>query len=258
MVKKTNTRQHYVPQFYLRYFSFKNSDSVFCYDKINKKSFTTNIRDICHEINFYSPKQDEESLEKAFSECESYWNFLFKKAIDSEDLSVLNTEEFGGLLTFLVLQKQRTVKRRKIVSSARKFWINKINEEFTDWKIVPPIDLERTDHLSSMIELYPEEMEIVFKNNWELIINNTQIPFLTSDDPLIQQLVKNDKRFVDPYIKNYFPITPKLLMVSEPLLSQGVYITKESISEKNIVDQVYLCLTLLIIRYVRILGVLRN
>lgn len=231
------TRQHYVPQFYLKYFAIGNSDNVFCYDKINKKSFQTNSRDICCEINFYSPKQAEESLEKVFSECESYWNFLFKKVIESEDLSILNTEEFAGLLIFLVLQKQRTMKRRKLVSSARKFQISKINEKFTDWKIVPSTDLERIDHLLSMIELYTEDMNNVFKNNWELIINNSQVPFFTSDDPLIQQLVKNAKRFRNSYVKNYFPITPKLLIVSEPLTSQGVYITKESISDKNTITK---------------------
>lgn len=234
---KKKEKQHYVPQFYLRKFlTEEDGRYVYCYDKINNKSFTTSIRNICQEINFYSSKRGVKSLENTWGQSENYWSPLFKKLIDAEDLTVLDMEEFAGLLGFLLLIKQRTRKRRYIISYARSLWIKKINEQLTDWKIVPAShDWERADHLLTMIDLQEDEAKIIFPNNWELIINNTQIPFWTSDDPLVQQLVTTDKRFKESYVKNYFPITPKMLMHSEPLLSRYVKLLKIYIADENII-----------------------
>lgn len=228
-------KQHYVPQFYLRNFSpEENKQHVFCYDKINNNSFTSSIRDICREINFYD--STEKSVEYAFMGAEGYWSRIFGKVIDAEDLFVLDEEEFFLLLVFLVFTKQRTKKRRDIVSSARIRWLEYINKQFTDWKIVPSSDdWKRRDHLLSMLQLWDEESKRLFKNNWELIINKTAIPFLTSDDPLLEQHVTTDTRFKEPYVKNYFPITPKMLMHSEPLSSQYFRPNKTEVSDINTV-----------------------
>lgn len=236
MVKKEQ-KQHYVPQFYLKHFSPEEDGSyVYCYDKKKKASFTTSTEDICQEINFYDSKHGEKSVEDAFAIGEGYWSILFRKVIDAEDLSVLNMEEFAGLLGFILLLKQRTKKRRDIVSLARMAWMKKINDQITDWKIVPKSDdLQRTDHLLSMIDLQEEEGKRFFRNNWVLIINNTSIPFWTSDDPLVQQLVTTDKRFKGSYVKNYFPMTPRILMLSEPLLSENVKLIRVEISDEDVV-----------------------
>ena len=236
MVRKKQ-KQHYVPQFYLKHFSPEEDGSyVYCYDKEKRISFTASTRDICQEISFYDSKYSEKSVEGAFAIGERYCSTVLGKVVDANDLSVLSMEEFAGLLGFLLLLKQRTRKRRDIVGLARMIWMDKINEQFTDWKIVPESDdWQRKDHLSSMVDLHEEEGKRLFRNNWVLIINNTSIPFWTSDDPLVQQLVTADKRFKGSYLRNYCPITPKMLMFSEPLLSGNVKLMKISISDESIV-----------------------
>lgn len=232
-------KQHFVPQFYLKFFSpEEKGTNVCCYDKENEKSFTTSTRDICREIGFYENEHKKKKpIEEAFSVAERESNILFLKVIEAEDLSVLDISEFSKLLTCLLLFKQRTKKRRNIVSDARKEWMKRINGRFTDWQVVPKHDdWERSEHLLSIIETYEEELMILCKNNWELIINKTQIPFWTSDDPIVQQLVNNDKRFPEPYVKNYFPITPKLLMHSEPLISNGARLFRTETKDEKIIS----------------------
>lgn len=236
---KEKEKQHYIPQFYLKLFSpEERGNYVYCYDKENNKSFKTSIRKICYEIGFYENKhKNHKPIEDAFSIAETECSILFKKVIDAEDLSILNMLEFSGLIDCLLLFKQRTRKRRNIVRVAREIWIKRINDRFSDWKVVPTSDnWEQPDHLLSMIETLEEELRILCKNNWELIINKTKIPFWTSDDPLIRQLVYNDKRFSEPYIKNYFPLTPRMLMHSEPLIfSKNIKLYKTEITSEKVI-----------------------
>lgn len=236
---KEKEKQHYVPQFYLKLFSpEERGNYVYCYDKENNKSFKTSIRKICYEIGFYEDEhKNHKPIEEAFNLAETNWGFLFKKVIDSEDLSTLCFSEFSDLIVCLLLFKQRTKKRRNIVRKAREIWIKRINERFSDWKVVPTSDnWEQSDHLLSMIETTKEELKMLCENNWELIINKTKIPFWTSDDPLIRQLVYNDKRFGEPYVKNYFPLTPRMLMHSEPLiLSNNIRLYKTEITSENVI-----------------------
>lgn len=89
-----------------------------------------------------------------------------------------------------------------------------------------------------MIGTYEDEMRLILKNDWQLIINKTNVPFWTSDDPLLQQIVKNDTRFNEPYVKNYFPLTPSLLVHSQPLIGNYVSVTRATITDEDVVCNV--------------------
>lgn len=235
---KEKAKQHYVPQFYLKLFSPNGkSNYVYCYDKETGKSFKTGIRSICREIGFYENEhKSDKSIEDAFSIAERECSNLFSKIVNAEDLSVLNMVELSGLLVQLLLFKQRTKKRRNIVSIARKKWIERIDNKFSDWKVVPKSDnWQQSDHLLSMVETSKDELEKLCKNDWELVINKSKIPLWTSDDPLVQQFVNNDKRFDEPYVKNYFPLTPELLIHSQPLVCSNIRLSKIGIADEKVI-----------------------
>jgi len=236
---KENVKQHYVPQFYLRLFSSNaKGNSVFCYDKKTTKTFKIKIKKICYENGFYeNENKKKKPIEDAFSFADKEASRLFNKVIDAEDLSVLNMNELSSLICCLLLLKQRTRKRRNIVRVAREEWLENINRKFSDWKIVPTSEnWEQSEHLLSIIETQKEELKRLCKNNWMLILNKTKIPFWTSDDPLIQQLVNNDKRFNEPYVLNYFPLTPNILMLSQPLFSRNIRFFKTEVTDENIIN----------------------
>lgn len=240
---KEKEKQHYIPQFYLRKFSPREKQNyVYCFDKENGNSFITSVRDMCYEIGFYENQhKSKKPIEEAFSFAEKECSTLFRKVIDYEDLTILRVNEFSGLLVCLLIFKQRTKKRRDVISDARKKWMKRINDKFSDWRIVPKFDnWKQSDHLLSMIKTYKEELNMLCRNNWELIINKTRIPFWTSDDPLIQQFVTNDERFHNPYIKYYFPLTPKILMHSEPLFCTNIKLLKREITNEEVVNNLNL------------------
>ena len=242
---KEKVRQHYVPQFYLKFFSpIKNGNYVYCFDKKSKKSFKTNVRRLCYEIGFYEvANKPRKPIEGAFNNQETECSKIFKKVINTEDMRVLTMAELAEFLGFLVVFKQRTKKRREIVTQARKIWLDKVNSQFSDWEVVMNSDnWQQTDHLFSMVDLREEEMKQLLKNNWILVVNQTKIPFLTSDDPLIQQLISRDKRFSEPYVKYYFPLTPQILIFSEPLIGNNVRCQKVVTTDENIVKSAN-CLT---------------
>lgn len=66
--------QHYVPRFYLNFFS--NNSKLWCFDKTNSKNFETNINKIASEKYFYDDAlidqlTGEQTLEKTLSEMEN-------------------------------------------------------------------------------------------------------------------------------------------------------------------------------------------
>ena len=221
----------------------KDGDYVFCYDKKNQKSFRTNVSQVCFEVGFYEDaKKPKKPIEDSFSLFERECSKVFGKVIDAQDLHVLDTKEFADFVVFMLLFKQRTQKRRQIVSFARKLWLDKmnsqlINNQITDWKVVSSADNpEQSDHLWSIVETYKEEIAVMLKNDWQLVVNKTKIPFWTSDDPLRQSIVRNDKRFKGPYIKNYFPLTSSLVVHSQPLIGDWVSVSKAFVTDESAVS----------------------
>ena len=244
---KNKIKQHYIPQFYLRLFSPKEKGHyVYCYDKATKKSFRTSTRQVCYENGFYEDKNKPiKPIEDAFSICEKESSALFRKVIKAEDLRVFTAIELAMFLGFLLLFKQRTKKRRGIVAQARKIWLDRVNSQFSDWKIAPKSsNWQQADHLLSMVDLLEEETRQLFENNWVLLVNQTKTPFWTSDDPLVQQLISNDVRFKEPYVKYYFPLSPHLLIFSEPLTGNYLRLYKAVTADEDAVNNTNHRLTL--------------
>ena len=236
---KEKARQHYVPQFYLKLFSTEKTGSyVYCFDKENKRAFKTNVKALCSEIGFYeNANKPNKPIEDAFSIQEGECSRIFRKIIGTEDMRTLTEIELAKFLGFLVILKQRTRKRRDIVSQARKIWMDNVNSKFSDWKIVPNTDnWEQNEHLSSMVDHNEEETKQLFKNNWVLVVNKTKKPFWTSDDPTVQQLIQTDKRFSQPYMKFNFVLSPSILIFSEPLIGTNVRLFKSEITDESMVN----------------------
>lgn len=46
-------KHHYVPESYLKQFAYEKDSIIYVYDKVSKKLFSKNIKDVCYEKNFY-------------------------------------------------------------------------------------------------------------------------------------------------------------------------------------------------------------
>ena len=105
----TGRKQHYVPRFYCRRFSGRNSVEV--YNLKDKKFYTGSCNDICAEGFFYSR---DTSLETTYlSELDGRCSKVFNKLSDSEDIEGLTDEEYYTMRFFLTFQNARTAKFKK-------------------------------------------------------------------------------------------------------------------------------------------------
>lgn len=129
-VKHKNEKEHYVPQFYLKYFSLNNDlKNIWVYDKKTSEIYSQSIKNVAQEIGYNTT--EKESTENEYSEIEleisPYINNLFKKnnsyrqgyeynhieeMIKSFDL-VKMKEYKQAINIFFVLQYFRTKKFRE-------------------------------------------------------------------------------------------------------------------------------------------------
>lgn len=202
--------QHYVPVLNLN--SFTNTDSkLFVYDKANEKVFETKV------ANSYSPIESE------------FANFLtdFINRIASCEKFRISDEEKETISTFLSLQIDRTAEFQKR--------LKKVSHSFNDKIAVRRI---RHEHLLKMgfdlHNLDPDEIhldylakgenkregfsEIIKKYIWFIVANNTDIPFYTSDNPIVlKENVFNDFNSTGECATKgneiIYPLTSKYLLV---------------------------------------------
>ncbi len=109
-------KQHFVPQFYLKYFLDAQSN-IYVFDILNQKQFSTTTANIAHEKLFYDYKPleefvgQEQALERALANMESGAAEYFKKLIallETNNISSLTRDDYRKLANFITTQERRT------------------------------------------------------------------------------------------------------------------------------------------------------
>lgn len=208
--------QHYVPQGYLKFFS-NGKETINAFDKINNKSFSPNIRNIASENYFYDlpywfekvldqkvKQQSPQFLENIFSKIEGEAIEVLKDIIcliEKGNFKSFKEEEKVIIADFIFLQYSRTKQSRKDIGQLmqevhRELGHSLIEKNFPideyPKEIYPTVSIAEDGikdfHLASLFmsiadrnlrsELYKSFFPIILKNE-------TQIPFITSDHPIV-------------------------------------------------------------------------
>lgn len=183
MAEKKN--QHYIPKFYLKIFSNnKDKKSIGVWHVEGEKYIKSgSIKSQASEAYFYGKDLE---LENAFGDFEGYIALLIKHLIENESPPQYYSVAHQDLLAFIIILNKRT-----------KFAADELNEG-TDkmMKSVLKHDAKLKNHLegftikSSNAPLeslglammsHPVTVDLKFK----LLKNNTEIPFIISDNPVI-------------------------------------------------------------------------
>ena len=231
--------QHYIPEFYLK--RFGKGEKIDAYDIKNNKFITNtnvnnfacrrffydtdpdNIRDVLHiykEIGYASEEEIENKLkepqfiEKTFSELESRTSAYLDKF--EEDISLINDEKFLSMLfIFMDTLSLRIASYRNSlenITEQTSAWLKSLNiSEIKNYPLhLDPKEIAKQSQLNSILSLpraYKKALNFFDCYDFFVGVNNTDVDFIISDNPLLY--------FLQGFNDICFPINPKLAIIMQ-------------------------------------------
>lgn len=211
--------QHFVPKFYLRFFS-DDKKSVGTYILKNKKYIKQASLNSVGGADYLYGKDG--TIEDCFSEMEGKWNSIICKIINTEKID-LDLNEYFMLLTFIFFSDARS----KQVADSQNEMINYFanvanvlmnNDSFNEYSFdesLAKFNIPNYYPLSVVETVIP----LFFDLKLSLLKNNTSSQFITSDCVLVkynQYLLDNEFYFGYGYaavgFQCFLPISPKLCL----------------------------------------------
>jgi len=205
--------EHYVPQSYLRLFAPGNEGLISRYSLTEK-----------HEGGDYRSASDEYPIKKAASienfadgwleqdEVTRMENAAKQSLERLQETTTLNEREFVVISQFVIFQGDRTPSTRLHYEGRR--MLGDLVDNTTDWD-----DLTLADGWDEiLVRNATEGQEQLQHMGWLLVKNETETPFITSDDPLAQYFGQNFEAMENSTTQvegreMYFPISRDHLLV---------------------------------------------
>lgn len=243
--------QHYVPRLHLRRFSTApDSNSVYCYDKQNKRSFLTSVDGTATENFFYDGKTElVPEMENFLEKLEKRVGTPYEKIVKNQSLSCLTKKEKVAIALFLGVQMVRTRGSRSSMRGMVEGIEEKVGRENMAEKLKKELDeMKAEESLRELRNNLIKDASSDFANimttlDWHLFLNETELPYYTSDFPVVRH---NELDF-GPYgnlglmnrgIQIYFPLTPwMLLSIVEPSVYPDLPEVSNTTNRENVVFQ---------------------
>lgn len=199
--------QHYVPKFYFRNFSSSN-ESLHCIrigsddpDVNEGNTFPINTGEganigIAASDEFYDATIEKE-FEKGLAEFEGVWADSIRELLTKARLNSLSEEEKDDLLIFAVVQYIRTRETREQLTKG----MRELSEETQDEEVARLANSYlknggREAHMVIMKEVTKLLHERLREHGkLHLYENNSEIPFITSDNPVVQYSLSKPNKF---------------------------------------------------------------
>lgn len=224
MAAKEN--QHFVPQYYFRYFS--NGERFIPMINLNTGRVieTASIKGQASKSYFYG----DEAAESTITEIEGSFLSVLRKFRESKSFSVLSEDENNLILMAILFQRSRTLSRRVNSKSRNDYMIRSMLEVAINNEA--SYSEEKKQELrgfldnveSDPVPFHYLEMQIALTNfdcirdlRRVVLKNRTKRDFLFGDAPVVmfnpmQRLVKRHGvlGFRNPGLVIYFPLSPRL------------------------------------------------
>ncbi|WPS88598.1 DUF4238 domain-containing protein [Brevibacillus halotolerans] len=241
--------QHTVPQSYLRFFA-DPQEKLFVFDKLGKKTFLSNVRNVAADRFFYdfpeeySPSKHgfeeipDQFVEKVLGEYDGRYPKQINNIISTFNLShpdkvwetpLFTKENKVELAVLLSIQIFRTREFRDFLSQGQekitKMLIDRLmSNENPDYnpdalKVEIKKDLLPIEQARFLIdpEVVLEMTTTLMKHIWTVGVNLTDFPFYTSDNPVVKYANREDPyRSFNGYgsegIAIYYPLNSKFML----------------------------------------------
>lgn len=255
MKKRTPPKkQHYVPKLHLKHFSVRGKRKKYYINSFDKKSeihTKININQAAMENYFYGKDVIGQSIEYSLSIIEGNIDkHIYRDLVSYEDPVIFELPGYKFLFSqFVALQFLRTKNHLEEMKEFFKRLKGVILDEdplFEDEKLgreVHGLDSEESIkelQLYSLNEKSVKEFAKIFNSKkWVLLVNNTPIPFWTSDHPIARFNPFDLSPFsnmglLSEGMQLYFPLSTKLCLC---MLDPEIYRTYNKMEK---IDPIYL------------------
>lgn len=244
--------QHYVPRFYLRNFAADTSAStptVHCFDKPSRRQFTTSITNVGGENYFYDiPEDPEQEFESQLAAIEGEFSDAYASLLSNGSLDGLDENDRSAIAYSIAIQELRTRENRErfreMVSKLREqlegeAMTNDMEEQMEEIR-----ELDTEEGVSRFQREFIQDnawdlAEIILSMKWILFVNDTDMPYWTSDHPI----VRHNHLDHSPYgnlglqsegIQVYFPLSPTVSIAFCDPVMFGHLPTKSSVDRDHV------------------------
>lgn len=224
-------KHHIIPVTYLSGF-VDNNGKIFQFLKDSPDNSQYNFpRELGYRRDYYSqPLPDGETdfnkMEDAFSEFESLWPNLVKKIVQQLRL---NKNDIVSLFTFLTMMKVRVPATRDSIEQMLVHWVKTYGDILEKQGELPPrppelegieleVSIDPHQSILAMIDVAKGFNNILNSINFVIFHNNTSIPLLTSDNPIVFFDPSKHEKTMPPYTDNLesiefiFPINSEYVL----------------------------------------------
>lgn len=257
-MKNQPKRHHYIPQFYLKYFS-QDQNNLWVFDRVKKEYRLQGTRKIASENKFYTytVKGKEENLEDLFGQIEGLAKPILDKLLNKEEITMQEKADFSMFLGALRVRipdfkkwteesgekmykkfNKLTFSNREYVEKMIKKSGKKVSEQEIDELMDFATDESRYDvkfppgyWLGTMLRLSLDIADIFIDSNWDLYHFDKKYALLTSDNPVVLVPPKN----YDPFYGFGLATVGTVKVI--PLSSNVCLVTKELTKTPEIVHK---------------------
>ncbi|GAC20702.1 DUF4238 domain-containing protein [Paraglaciecola arctica] len=184
-------KQHYVPRFILKNFSFGKGKKIHVFDKLNNRTFVSSIIDAGSENYFYvDPVEYETNTEDKLCELETQTAPIISKIVQEQSINNVSDFELGILSLFISVQKLRTNNQKELIFQMNQSISNWCRKNGRD----PNTDIENFQEITkdeasvlatgNLRSLAGDFAPILLEKVWILNKAPKGQSFLTSDHPI--------------------------------------------------------------------------
>lgn len=181
--------QHYVPKFYLRFFSFENNGKqIGIFNKDTGYYFRTAKLKTQGSKKYLYGKDG--IVEDFLGDIENHLSPILKNIIETEELPKIFSVTQVDILTFLILMDLRNPVRKKQFAKSTELMKERIlyKSKNPKEKIIQEIEEYQKENTSHQEQILKANKRVGYciDLNFKLIKNETKTPFISSDNPLIK------------------------------------------------------------------------
>lgn len=181
-------KQHFVPQFYLKMFSFENNKKEIGIFNKSNIFFKQNGKLKTQAFKKYFYGKDG-FVEDFLGEIENHVSPILKKIIETEKLPErFSTEQVDILMFLLIMDSRNPISKNTFNNSTQLLKERIISKSGKDIRLVKEIEKYQKDDLAHTLQILSAQERIGYciDLNFKLIKNETNTPFVISDNPFIK------------------------------------------------------------------------